>query len=197
MNLLNHLNKFNCASVLSFIKNKKNTINSIKLPNESGIYGIFLKDESVLEPLNNNIKLLYIGKAEKSLNSRDYKTHFSTGKSGSSTVRRSLGALLKEKLNLTAIPRSEKRTKQDLYNYKFKDEDEIKLTKWMNDNLLIGYFIYDPHMNNGRTLRDFEEKMLSFATVPLDLDGRTRAKNKFAPTLMELRRICKKEAETL
>jgi hypothetical protein len=37
---------------------------------------------------------LYVGKAERSLNGRDVGTHFATGKTGSSTVRRSLAALL-------------------------------------------------------------------------------------------------------
>ena len=193
---MNHLNKLDCVAVLSSIKNNKTTINSITLPNEQGIYGIFLKAGSIIDELNINTDLIYIGKAEKSLNSRDYKTHFSNGKSGSSTVRRSLGALLKKELNLTAIPRSQKRTKQDMYNFKFKDDDEIKLTNWMNENLLIGYFIYYPHINNGQTLRDFEEELLSIATVPLDLDPRTRNKNRFANVLMRLRKICKEEAES-
>ena len=37
---------------------------------------------------------LYVGKAERSLASRDVNTHFSTGKTGSSTLRRSLAGLL-------------------------------------------------------------------------------------------------------
>jgi len=93
---LNHLNELDIVAVLSSIKNNKTTINSINLPNEPGIYCIFLKVGSILGELDNNTDLIYIGKAEKSLNSRDYKTHFSSGKSGSSTVRRSLGALLKK-----------------------------------------------------------------------------------------------------
>lgn len=193
---MNHLNKLDIVAVLTSIKNNKTTINSINLPNEPGIYGIFLKVGSIIGELNTNTDLIYIGKAEKSLNSRDYKTHFSNGKSGSSTVRRSLGALLKKELNLTAIPRSQKRTKQDMYNFKFKYDDEIKLTNWMNENLLIGYFIYYHHINNGQTLRDFEEELLSIANVPLDLDPRTRDKNRFANVLMRLRKICKEEAES-
>jgi hypothetical protein len=46
---------------------------------------------------------LYVGKAEKSLNGRDIGTHFTTGKTGSSTVRRSLAALLVEQLVWRAL----------------------------------------------------------------------------------------------
>lgn len=47
---------------------------------------------------------LYVGKAERSLNGRDVGTHFATGKTGSSTVRRSLAALLADDLQLLAVP---------------------------------------------------------------------------------------------
>jgi GIY-YIG catalytic domain-containing protein len=47
---------------------------------------------------------LYVGKAEDSLVQRDLGTHFSTGKTGSSTLRRSLAALLRDALDLRAVP---------------------------------------------------------------------------------------------
>jgi hypothetical protein len=49
---------------------------------------------------------LYIGKAEKSLQSRDLNVHFRSGKTGWSTVRRSLAARLQRHLDLVACPRS-------------------------------------------------------------------------------------------
>jgi len=49
---------------------------------------------------------LYVGKAEQSLQSRDVRTHFRSGRTGSSTVRRSLAALLKAPLQLSACPRT-------------------------------------------------------------------------------------------
>jgi len=39
---------------------------------------------------------LYVGKAEDSLASRDLKTHLGNGRTGSSTVRRSFAALLRD-----------------------------------------------------------------------------------------------------
>lgn len=49
---------------------------------------------------------LYVGKAERSLNGRDVGTHFATGKSGSSTFRRSPAALFSEPLDLMAVARN-------------------------------------------------------------------------------------------
>lgn len=49
---------------------------------------------------------LYVGKAERSLNGRDVGTHFAAGRTGSSTVRRSLAALLVNELALVAVPRN-------------------------------------------------------------------------------------------
>ncbi|MGH2864053.1 MAG: GIY-YIG nuclease family protein, partial [Solirubrobacteraceae bacterium] len=46
---------------------------------------------------------LYVGKAEDSLITRDVKTHFGDGRTGSSTVRRSIAALLASTLDLRAI----------------------------------------------------------------------------------------------
>ncbi|MGW3547006.1 GIY-YIG nuclease family protein [Janibacter hoylei] len=52
---------------------------------------------------------LYIGKAERSLVSRDLQTHFTSGKTGQSSLRRSLAALLRVELDLTAQPRNPSR----------------------------------------------------------------------------------------
>ncbi len=38
-------------------------------------------------------KIIYIGKTESSQEKRDAKTHFTTGKTGSSTVRKSIGSI--------------------------------------------------------------------------------------------------------
>ncbi|MDN5790239.1 MAG: hypothetical protein L0H25_05130 [Micrococcales bacterium] len=49
---------------------------------------------------------LYVGKAERTLHGRDVRTHFAAGKTGSSTVRRTLAALLAGELALGPIPRN-------------------------------------------------------------------------------------------
>lgn len=49
---------------------------------------------------------LYVGKAERNLAARDVRAHFSTGKTGSSTLRRSLAGLLADELQLEGQPRN-------------------------------------------------------------------------------------------
>ena len=54
---------------------------------------------------------LYVGKGEDSLITRDLKTHFAVDplaapRTGSSTVRRSFAALLREQLDLRGVPRN-------------------------------------------------------------------------------------------
>lgn len=60
-----------------------------------------------LAPRTPGLYALYVGKAEKSLNGRDVGTHSSLpGKTGSSTVRRSLAALLVHRVDLEPEPRN-------------------------------------------------------------------------------------------
>lgn len=79
------------------------------VPKEPGLYAFYRDGREWAElgllfdfdgqPLN-------AGKAERSLNGRDVGTHFAAGKTGSSTVRRSLAALLMDELALVAVPRN-------------------------------------------------------------------------------------------
>lgn len=83
---------------------------------------------------------LYVGKAEDSLASRDIRTHFSSGRTGSSTLRRSLAALLREHLELRACPRN--RLKPDgSANYGLEEPSDNFLTEWMLDHLRLGVWI--------------------------------------------------------
>lgn len=79
---------------------------------------------------------LYVGKAEDSLGSRDVKTHFGTGRTGSSTVRRTIGALLVERLDLVAQPRN--LAKPGYFsNFAFEPAGDALLTEWMLDHLRL------------------------------------------------------------
>ncbi|WP_341953781.1 GIY-YIG nuclease family protein [Salinibacterium sp. TMP30] len=79
---------------------------------------------------------LYVGKAERSLVSRDLGTHFITGKTGSSTLRRSLAALLRDPLELVAVPRNLVKPSR-FANFALEHIDDKKLTEWMWANLRI------------------------------------------------------------
>lgn len=79
---------------------------------------------------------LYVGKAETSLASRDLRTHFATGRTGSSTLRRSLAALLVDELDLIACPRNPEKPGH-FANYALEPDGDQRLTDWMLDRLRI------------------------------------------------------------
>jgi hypothetical protein len=79
---------------------------------------------------------LYVGKAETSLASRDLRTHFATGRTGSSTLRRSIAALLVDRLELVACPRNPAKPGH-FANYALEPGGDQRLTEWMLDRLRI------------------------------------------------------------
>lgn len=135
-----------------------------------GIYAVFCGRRK-LPHIDDDIKpdeILYIGKTESSQLSRDAKTHFANGRTGSSTLRRTFGALLREELGLIPIPRSATdaaRGKRS--HYKFTDESEAKLTKWMADNLLLSFFEFSA---DRRALEDLETQLIQRLVPKLNLD---------------------------
>ena len=79
------------------------------VPTEPGLYAFYGDNRTWTELGLSRVfddQPLYVGKAERSLNGRDVRTHFAAGKTGSSTVRRSLAALLVDELALVAVPRN-------------------------------------------------------------------------------------------
>jgi len=119
----------------SFITTKQPVSGHKNYPTESGIYAFALSDKSTLADFGKAGQIIYIGIAKHSLRDRDFNQHFKTGKTGSSTLRRSFGAILKDKLKLTAIPRGGENDSKRYENYKFKEEQA--LTDWMISNLQI------------------------------------------------------------
>jgi len=72
-----------------------------------GIYAFFYigNDFPLLGNSVSKHQIIYIGKTESSQEKRDAKTHFTSGKTGSSTVRKSIGSILCAQENLKPIPR--------------------------------------------------------------------------------------------
>lgn len=108
-----------------------------RVPARPGLYGIY-GNADAWEELRlghpPDERPLYVGKAEGSLVSRDLATHFGIGRTGSSTVRRSFAALLREPLGLTARPRNSERPER-FANYGLPPEHDERLTAWMRKNL--------------------------------------------------------------
>jgi hypothetical protein len=108
---------------------------------------------------------IYVGKAERSLNGRDVGTHFATGKTGSSTVRRSLAALLMEDLDLTPVPRN--LIKPDgSANFALDAAGDARLSAWMDEHLLLATWVSPV----GVVLDEVETAVVRRLRPPLNLD---------------------------
>ncbi|WP_144243928.1 GIY-YIG nuclease family protein [Sphingopyxis sp. MWB1] len=100
----------------------------------AGVYALCLRgDAEVPGILAGQQGLLYIGMTANDLSVRN---HLSYRDSSRSSPRRSLGALLRQKLALSPIARGSGRSKRDFTHFRFTEDGEKRLTEWMGDNLL-------------------------------------------------------------
>jgi hypothetical protein len=108
---------------------------------------------------------LYVGKAERSLNGRDVGTHFSTGRTGSSTVRRSLAALLTKELALHAVPRNLLHPDGSA-NFGLEPCSDARLSEWMGARLALATWVRPDGVN----LDEIETAVVLRLRPPLNLD---------------------------
>ena len=176
----------------SFLDTRKAAKAHQDYPRKAGIYALFLATGTKLPNFSQAEELVYVGIAKDSLRDRDFAQHFKNGQSGRSTLRRSLGAVLKGQLNLISIPRGGEGDSKRFDNYKFTDIGETLLTNWMEENLEIGYWVPNEPLTYER-LRAKEKEVTMDLKPVLDLDRRTRRFNVYADRLDSLRQICKIE----
>lgn len=108
------------------------------IANCSGNYILCLKKNSKLpivsiKPIFTNfegLQVLYTGIAGGSLRTRDFRQHFKGNNAGCSTLRKSLGVLFGYK----QIPRD---SDSNTGKTKFSNADELKLSEWMCNNLIM------------------------------------------------------------
>jgi hypothetical protein len=182
------------ASIIKSLRQTKRTYSDHNdYPKKPGIYAFFLSDVSDLGQYGHGGQLLYIGISKDSLHNRDFNQHFKSGQTGRSTFRRSLGAVLKDKLKLKAIPRGGLNDAKRYDNYKFISQCEEALSEWMLQNLEIGYWISEGVMDYS-ALREHEEAVIRQLHPTFDLDRRTKDLNPLASALTSLRNECKKDA---
>jgi len=174
----------NADVVLSRLLAAAGRLGEMEPPDDAGAY-IVLIDEprslaSVPIPAS---RAIYLG-IGASLLQRDLKTHFSTGMTGSSTLRRSLGASLRQQLKLHPRPRGRATSRRDYTHYCFDEAGEERLTKWMNAHLRLG-------VHELTSPKAIEGRLIQLARPPLNL---TKWKNPWGQTLRGLRAECVRQA---
>ncbi len=130
--------------------------------------------------------LVYVGKSEQ-LPLREYGSHFKTGGTGFSTLRRSFDALLHDHLSLAAIPRGRGRSRADFTNYRFDEQSENKLSKWMIGGLEIGVCAVDDDLDQT------ESHLIKSLRPALCLKG---WRNPMAKVMRAARKLCADEARS-
>lgn len=114
---------------------------------------------------------LYVGKAQKSLASRDVRVHFGIGSSGGSTtgqstLRRSLAALLVDQLQLRPVPR-EKSPPHRFAMYSLDEASEKRLSEWIHTYLRLSIWVTPPEASE--SLGAVESAVISRWIPPLNL----------------------------
>jgi len=160
-------------------------LDDVRAPSAPGVYAWFLDDAHVLPSLPDQGRdPIYVG-LSSDLAIREYNTHFKAGQSGFSTMRRSLGALLKDELHLRAQPRGTGASATNYRNYRFDDAGEAVLSGWMREHLRVAVHpCVDPD--------EIETDLIALACPPLNL---TKWANPHAAEIKALRKECVEEAK--
>lgn len=156
-----------------------------KLP---GIYALFyigdnfpLFGESVSKH-----QIIYIGKTESSQEKRDAKTHFATGKTGSSTVRKSIGSILNSQMKLNPISRNETDYEARRFShFKFDESSEKIITNWMENNLALSFFEYP---ESKESIYQLETEIIKELKPILNIDK--NPENPYKDQIQQLRKNC-------
>lgn len=151
-----------------------------------GVYALFAREADCLLPeiVLAGDGLLYMG---KSGNLRQ-RNHFAAEHSGFSSLRRSLGAILKTRLGLTAIPRAPGSSETNVRNFRFAGDGERQLSAWMRQYLEYAVFAFHGE------LQPLEAKIIKAYRPPLNLTGWP---NPLEKVIRRLRSECRAEAKKL
>ena len=161
-----------------------------ELPLVRGVYAFFYNGK-VLPHFPEEIpehEILYIGKSAKpksNLQQRIARTHFKSGLTSRSTVRKTFGSILKETLSLKPILRN----KSD--KFRFDQESEDKLTEWMKSNLSVSFYEFP---KTEQEIGRLETNIICLLIPKLNI--RQNPNNSFGNKLTRLRKECASEARS-
>ena len=130
------------------------------------------------------------------------KEHFGTGKTGRSALRRTLGAILKKKLILKAIPRNNTKSDQNIQLYSFDEKDggEQRLTDWMKHNLEVSvYYCFDDIKDRAtleKALKKLKKDLITEANPAEPILNLNEWQNPHKDRIEELKIVCRDEAKS-
>ena len=114
--------------------------------------------------------------------------HFVNGKTGYSTLRRSLAALLRNKCDLVAVPRSNDEVDADRYeNFALAELSDELLTDWMEKHLKIAVLPIEKEK-----VRRTVQGLINY-NVPI-LNLQNNKENKYGAEIKRLRKQCAEQA---
>lgn len=128
-------------------------------------------------------RVVFIGKSKPNTS-----RHFQSGTTGTSTIRRSLAALLAPKLALVPIPRSTDEQDNDRYdNYMLDPESEDKLTEWMCDHFTVAFYAVTDDI-----VEDMQSAMIQYSVPMFNLPN--NPENKYGAEIKMYRKRLAEEA---
>jgi hypothetical protein len=149
--------------ILTKLVADRSSVQNLDAPEEPGVYALFLREGTEFPIAHNPAEPLYVG-TSGNLAQREFDTHFAAGQSGFSTVRRSFGALLLDRLDLKPRPRGRGSSKTNFRNYRFDDAGEQRLSQWMEKQIEVAVHpVADP--------KAVEKELIALACPPLNLTG--------------------------
>lgn len=169
-------------TILAELERRAAPVAALEAEECSGLYALFLAPGGALPEVPAN-GVLYVG-CSANLAQREFDTHFASGKTGFSSLRRSIGALLKEELWLRAIPRAPGPSPTNVRNYRFDDAGERRLSDWMAVHLHVAVAAHPQP-------EDVERDLISLACPALNLTGWD---NPARVEIKRLRKVCAEEA---
>jgi hypothetical protein len=173
-------------SIAKHLRESAVEIENLEAEKTPGVYAYFLTETKTLGSFPVEADgLIYVG-LSSNLARREFDNHFNSKSTGGSTLRRSFGAILKEQLGLTAIPRGSGKSKKDFENFRFRPEGEEKLTHWMRSNLKVGVYPVDKPGS-------WEDELIPLLKPLLNLN---KWPNPNRARIMALRKICAEEARS-
>lgn len=183
------------ASIAEAILSSKTKFkDDLGCPDKPGLYAFILRDKGDLGAFGKPGQVIFTGRDDDSLAKGNWNADLKEGKTGASVLRKSLGAVMKDKLKAVAFSRNGTLANTAVDHFKFDSKSEKELTLWMKENLEFGYWVFDEESTEAN-LADLEKEVTIQLKPTLDLSERTKKRNPLAGRLVELYQVCKDEAK--